>query len=131
MQIHAHRFLPGQDLYEELKALVPSHSLRAGAILTCVGSLTTACLRMAGQSATRTLQGPFEIVSLVGTLCPDGIHVHVALSGAGGHCTGGHLLPGCEIYTTAEVVVAELAGVAFTRGYDPKTKYKELEVSRS
>ncbi len=40
--------------------------------------------------------------------------------------TGGHLLPGCEVRTTAEVVLALTSAVAFHRADDPRTGYKEL-----
>jgi predicted DNA-binding protein with PD1-like motif len=70
-----------------------------------------------------------EIVSLTGTLGPDGLHVHISLAGADGACIGGHLVEGCIVNTTAELVIGELADVAFRRLADPATGYAELVVA--
>lgn len=102
--------------------------MRAGAVVTCVGSLTAARLRFAGRSEPTDLVGPFEIVSLVGTLDPAGGHLHVCLADRDGNAVGGHLLDGCPVYTTAEAVVAELTGLEFDREPDPATGYRELVV---
>jgi predicted DNA-binding protein with PD1-like motif len=48
-----------------------------------------------------------------------------------GKTIGGHLSEGSLVYTTAEIVVADIAGVAFTREVDPATKFKELVVRES
>ena len=69
-----------------------------------------------------------EIVSLTGTLCPDGAHLHIALSRRDGSCIGGHLVQGCLVNTTAELVIGELPDVAFHRPPDPATGYNELSV---
>ena len=46
-------------------------------IVTCVGSLKQAHLRMAGATERTLFKGPFEITSLVGTLSQDGVpHAH-------------------------------------------------------
>ena len=71
---------------------------------------------------------PGEIVSLVGTLSPDGEHLHVAISDGAGRTIGGHLLEGSLVYTTAEIAVGELDGLAFSRETDPRTTYGELVV---
>jgi len=51
MKTFALRLLPGQDLKQELQAF--SHQLRAGCILTAVGSLQQATLRLAGGQEDR------------------------------------------------------------------------------
>jgi predicted DNA-binding protein with PD1-like motif len=130
MRVHAFRLTPGTDLKEALEQFVAAHDLRAGVILTCVGSLSQARLRMPGHPEVfRTLAEPMEIVSLTGTLCPDGLHVHISLSRTDGACIGGHLVPGCLVNTTAELVIGELAEVEFQRPLDPATGYGELSVA--
>jgi predicted DNA-binding protein with PD1-like motif len=131
MKTHAFRFKPGQDLYQELKRVALEMPLRAGSVLTCVGSFSQCTLRLAGAKEVRTFDGPFEIVSLVGTLCTDGVHLHVSISDSSGQCTGGHLQPGSLIHTTAEIVLAESETFRFSRAPDPETGYSELLVSRS
>lgn len=125
------RLHPGTDLRGALEELVRARGLAAACIVTCVGSLARASLRLAGASATTEREGPFEILSLVGTLSPDGPHLHVALADAHGATWGGHLLPGCVVHTTAEVVVQPLEHLRFARELDPATGWNELVVRPS
>ncbi|XP_068454834.1 bifunctional protein GlmU-like [Clinocottus analis] len=132
LQVHALRVGPGQDLLAALQAFVDERRLRAPFIITCVGSVTKATLRLANATATNTnevihLTGPFEIVSLVGTLNRDA-HLHVCLADGAGRTLGGHALPGLEVFTTAEVVLGEAAGLRFTREPDDSTGFPELVV---
>ncbi len=84
------------------------HKIKSGWIVTCVGSVTQASLRMANANFKKVWNGHFEIVSLVGTLSPKkGSHLHMSISDAEGNCFGGHLLEGNLIYTTAEIVIQE------------------------
>jgi predicted DNA-binding protein with PD1-like motif len=39
---------------------------------------------------------------------------------------GGHVMPGCIVRTTAEIVLAPLPGWVFTREHDARTGFKEL-----
>jgi predicted DNA-binding protein with PD1-like motif len=132
MRVHAFRLTPGTDLREELERITERHALRAGFILTCVGSLSSARLRMPGAvgeaDVFKTLAEPMEIVSLAGTLCPDGLHVHISLARRDGACIGGHLVRGCIVSTTAELVIGEAPEVAFHRLADAATGYAELSV---
>lgn len=126
---HALRLHPGDDLRESLIAYSKTHGIEAGALLTCVGSLTTVCLRLANQEAATRYEGPFEIVSLVGTLsATGGAHLHLSVADGTGRTLGGHLLAGSCIYTTAEVVLAALPGLRFERETDPTFGYRELVV---
>jgi predicted DNA-binding protein with PD1-like motif len=133
MRILACRLPPGADLKAELMRLTREHGLSAGCILTGVGSLSRARLRMpsgAGEAeAFREFEEPMEILSLAGTLGPEGLHVHLVLSRRDGGCVGGHLVPGCVVGTTAELVIGELEDVRFRRPVDPATGYGELDVS--
>ena len=132
MRAHAFRLTPGTDLRAELTRLTEAHALRAGCILSCVGSLSHARLRMPGAigdaEVFTTWGEPMEIVSLTGTLCSDGLHVHISLSRRDGSCIGGHLAEGCVVNTTAELVIGELPQIAFHRAPDSATGYNELSV---
>jgi predicted DNA-binding protein with PD1-like motif len=79
--------------------------------------------------ALRTFEEPMEILSLAGTLSPDGLHVHISLSRRDGSCVGGHLMTDCVVNTTAELVVGELTELDFRRLADPATGYGELSVA--
>ena len=126
---HALRLHPGDDLRDRLQALTQIHGWEAAAIVTAVGSLRQAHLRFAGQPQGTRLDGPLEILSLSGTLSRHGLHLHISLGDANGQVWGGHLLPGCPIYTTAEIVLATLPGLVFARSPDPATGYRELAIA--
>lgn len=122
------RLRPGQDLRQQLTALVAQQRLPAGAVLTCVGSLTQVTLRLANQEGPTVYRGHFEIVSLVGTLAESGSHLHLAVADSTGRTIGGHLLDGCLVFTTAELVLGVLDDVSFRREADPTFGYRELAV---
>ena len=81
------------------------------------------------EEAFKTFVEPMEIVSLTGTLGLDGLHVHLSLARRDGACVGGHLVEGCIVNTTAELVIGELTEVEFQRTVDPATGYRELSVT--
>ncbi|TGD81311.1 PPC domain-containing DNA-binding protein [Hymenobacter wooponensis] len=128
MRAYALRLKPGEDLRQQLFAFAEQHHIKAGAILTCVGSLTTTSLRLANQEEPTVYKGHFEIVSLVGTLSVNGSHLHLSVSDSTGRTIGGHLLDGNIIYTTAELVLGELPELDFRRETDATYGYKELSV---
>ncbi len=130
MTVYAIRLHPGQDLKRELDAFAKAQRLQAGFIVTCVGSLSKVALRPADQQVPLLRDQKFEIVSLVGTLSPDGSHLHISLSDSTGITIGGHLLEGNEVYTTAEIVIGEAEHLQFGREIDPVTTYKELTVRK-
>jgi predicted DNA-binding protein with PD1-like motif len=128
MKAYALRLHPDQDLREALDDFSKEYSIRAGVILTCVGSLKHVTLRMADENVIREFDEKFEIVSLVGALSPDGNHIHISLSDKDGKTIGGHLKEGCIIHTTAEIVIAECDGLSFSREFDERTGFDELTV---
>ncbi|MBS3168648.1 DNA-binding protein [Candidatus Woesearchaeota archaeon] len=126
MRYHALRLKRGQDLKISILQFVFKNRIKAAFIVTCVGSLEKSRLRMADENISKEFDKKFEIVSLVGTLCPDGVHLHISLSDAKGVTIGGHLQEGCIIYTTAEIIIGELEGLKFSRVFDKNTGFKEL-----
>lgn len=75
-----------------------------------------------------SLDGKFEIVSLVGTLSAGG-HLHASLANDRGEVLGGHVLGEMVVYTTAEVVIGECSDLVYSRELDKRTGFKELVVS--
>lgn len=130
MEAIALRLCPQQDLLAELETFIYSHKFEAACVLSCVGSLTTAVLRLASQNHGTTYTGYFEIVSLTGMLSVHGLHCHIAIADSTGRTIGGHVLKGCRIYTTAELVLGILPQVSFRREPDLETGYKELVISK-
>ncbi len=123
------RLRPGQDLKTELLQYAVVQQLKAAAMLSAVGSLKVACLRLANGKDITEFVGPFEIVSLIGTVSASGIHMHLSISDALGKVFGGHLMEGCVIHTTAEIILLENSDLIFNREIDVGTGYKELVVA--
>ncbi|WP_206603027.1 PPC domain-containing DNA-binding protein [Leptolyngbya ohadii] len=128
MQVAALRLKPGEDLRRSLERFVKDHSLEAACVVTCVGSLRRVVLRLANQSEGTVYEGHFEIVSLVGVMSCHGSHYHLAIGDRTGQTFGGHLLEGCTIYTTAEIVIGILSDLRFRREFDPESGYRELAI---
>jgi predicted DNA-binding protein with PD1-like motif len=126
--LYAFRLTPATDLKLALQAIINEHQIKAGWIITCVGSLSRYNIRFANGQAGTTNEGFFEIVSLVGTLSRDGMHLHISLSNETGSTIGGHLLEGCIIYTTAEIILGTTDEFIFSRESDAGTGFKELKI---
>ena len=126
--IHAFRLKPGEDLKEAIEKIVKEKNIKAGWVSTCAGSLTDYTIRFANQPAGSTGTGHFEIVSLTGTVSINGSHLHISISDSTGKTIGGHLMQGCKIYTTAEIVLQSTDQYEFTREKDGSTPWEELQV---
>ena len=126
------RISPGQDLRAALEAAVVAQNCRAAFVLSGIGSLSTAGIRLAGAAQPTRLTGSMEILTLSGTGAAGGdkagSHMHMAISTATGQVLGGHVAPGCIVLTTAEVLLALLPDWQFTREPDAATGYDELVI---
>jgi len=109
-------------------ALPAAHGGAAGFVLQGIGSLSQVRLRLAGAAETMSLAGDWEILTLAGSLSPDGPHLHMSVSDAAGTVLGGHVMAGCRIRTTAEILVVLLPTHRFSRAPDPASGYDELVV---
>lgn len=127
-RFRAVRLRPGDDLRERIEQFAKDRGIRAGFVAACAGSVRVAAIRFADQKDVTILAGPFEIVSLSGTIGPDGPHLHITVADAQGRTFGGHLGAGSIVYTTAEIVIGDLQGSSFRRETDPVTTYKELVI---
>lgn len=134
MKIYTLRLKPDEDLKSALLSYAKEQGIKAGSILTCVGSLKEASLRMAGalpdKQDTRIYKDIYEIVSLTGTLNHDDCHLHLAISDKEGKVYGGHLKNGSLIETTAEIVIIEDDSVVYTRELDEVTGFMELKTTK-
>ena len=125
------RLNPDDDLRASIEKFVADNNISAGCMLTCVGSLKNSVLRLANSENILKQQGPFEIVSLVGTFSKLGCHLHISLSDSEGKMIGGHLLEGNQVFTTAEVVILSLKNYAFSREFDHNTGFEELVINNA
>lgn len=126
------RLHPGQDLRQTLEAVVREHGCQAAFVVSGIGSLMDARIRLADAPEAMRIDGPSEILSLSGTLGEaqghGHSHLHMAVSNTSGQVIGGHVAPGCTVRTTAEVLVALLPDWSFSRETDAATGYAELVV---
>lgn len=128
MKIHAFRLTEGSDLKREIIKFTSDSKIKAGCVLTCVGHLSRATLRMPDGKTIKDFDEHFEIVSLVGTVGNKDAHLHISLSNMKGNCIGGHMKDRCLVGVTAEVVIAEFDNYSFLREFDKSTGYEELAV---
>ena len=129
MKVVPLRLQPGNDLRQALETWMGEQQEQAGFVISAVGSLSVAQLRLAGASEATVIQGELEILSLSGTLSPDGAHLHIAVADRRGTVIGGHLCAGSLVRTTAELVIGLLPDWQFSRELDPATGYPELRIT--
>lgn len=130
MRVVPLRLTPGDDLRLALEAWMGLQNEQAGWLISGIGSLSVARLRLAGCQHSTSLDGDLEIISLAGTLSADGAHLHMAVADKTGAVIGGHLAPGSLVRTTAELLVGLLPQWQFRRELDPATGYAELQIHR-
>jgi predicted DNA-binding protein with PD1-like motif len=129
MRSFTFRLKPGQDLFDSIEEVVKENKIEAGCVLSSVGSLTHATLRLANRDYYNEYEGHFEILSVNGTVSIYGSHLHLAISDGDGVTTGGHLVGGCKIYTTAEIVLAVFDDVVYKRElFENDSGYEELVI---
>jgi predicted DNA-binding protein with PD1-like motif len=128
MQNYTFRLPSGQDLFDSIQAFVQEKRIQAGCVLSGVGSLTHATIRLANREFTSEYDGHFEIVSITGTVSIHGSHLHLSISDGDGKTIGGHFESGCKIYTTAEIVLAVFEDVIYKREFAEDSGYEELKV---
>lgn len=127
----AFRFQKGADLKGVIESVVIEKGIQAGSIASCVGSLSSLHIRLAGAQEYLRLEEPLEIVSIMGTLTHSHQHIHISVANRKGEVFGGHLMPGSIIDTTAELVVHSYSNLVFTREPDKSTGFTELVIKIS
>lgn len=124
------RLKPGEFLKENIEAR--TKDIKAGVLLSIVGGLENAVLRMAGSTPDNPIikewNEKFEIVSGTGTISNEGCHIHISLADQKGNVVGGHLKNGCKVMFTTEVVIGIFDDVSYKRTHDNATGFKELSI---
>ena len=127
------RLKRGADLLSSIRAEAERAGVRAG-FLMCIGGLSRARLGFytgSGRYKALEIEGPLELVACVGNIAlgPGGeliIHAHACVADGEGRAYGGHLLDGCLVDSTGELVIVELSGAEFRREVDEETGLKLL-----
>lgn len=98
---------PGSDLRQTLHQLAVEEQA-SGFVLGVVGNLSQAAFQCPGQSQPTVLSGELEIITLNGTLAPEGVHLHLSVSDGACQVWGGHLEPGSRVLGGADLLVGLL-----------------------
>ncbi len=131
MKHHAFRLTYGMDLRQGIEDYCRDNDIHSAAIVTVVGCVYRARIRLADGETIEEYDDRYEIVSLTGTISPDGSHMHISLADEDGRVIGGHMCNGCLVNTTAEVVLVSLdEEYRFSREYDDSTGYDELVIRK-
>lgn len=138
------RLGPGSDLLDSLKEIATREGIRSGLILGGAASLRKAVLRnprgfpksfpITDEARIYTpIEGPLELLAISGNIaCKDDgslvVHAHVAVSAGCPEASvyGGHLVEGATIYSTGEIVLAEVEGMELRRKLNEETQAFEL-----
>ncbi len=109
------RLYPGEDILQSLQRLVTQYDIRGGQ-LSLIGAVSQATLgyfdRERSQYHTFSLKEDLEVVSCVGNISrlEDDtvvVHAHMVTADRDGRCYGGHVMEGCTVSATIEVVITE------------------------
>ncbi|MFC1915547.1 PPC domain-containing DNA-binding protein [Chloroflexota bacterium] len=145
-RIVAMRLAPGCDILKSIEEVAREEGITSGIILGGAASLTKVTLRnVKGYNSPEvfpitdqfriftSLEGPLELVSISGTIGTkdDGqlfAHVHIVVSSGCPESIayGGHLVPGAIIYSTGEILLAEVEEMEFRRPFNEETRAHEL-----
>ena len=130
MKMICKRLHRGDDLLLALQRIAREEQLELAVVLSGVGCVTRARVRDASGVTVREIGEPCEIVSLHGTVSHKRCHVHIALSKEDLSTVGGHLMEGCLINTTCELVLASVEGWRCGVEQDEETGYDEIVFER-
>ena len=114
MQLQALRSVPlhlgtGSDIRRSLESLAIELNA-SGFVLGVVGNLSQAAFQCPGQAGATILEGDLEIITLQGTISPQGVHLHLSFSDGACQVWGGHLEPGTLVQKGADLLVGLLDG---------------------
>ena len=126
MKTICRRLRRGEDLLCAIQGIAEQEKIAAGVVLSAVGCVSKGRVRDASGVNLRDISEHCEIVSLNGTVSAKRCHLHIALSKEDLSTVGGHLVEGCIINTTCELVIGELPGIRYGVEQDAETGYDEL-----
>jgi len=122
------RLFENEDLLEAISNTAKQRGIKAGFFIL-IGTLKKAKLGFYRQGKYEPIQvdGHVEIVSCMGNISLKEerelvVHAHISVSNEKGEVLGGHLLPGCVVAVTAELVLVEAADLKLQRKFDEETK---------
>jgi predicted DNA-binding protein with PD1-like motif len=130
------RLSENEDLLETVTQVAMKTRIHAGFFIL-IGTLKSAKLGFFRHDKYETIemQQPLEIVSCLGNISmKEGkvfAHAHVAVSDEKGRAFGGHVMPGCIIGATGELVLIETSGIQLFRKLEERTRLSLLSFKSS
>jgi predicted DNA-binding protein with PD1-like motif len=105
---------PGEDVLGAIEDVARKHGVQSGQ-LSLIGAISQAKLgyyhRESAKYRDFTVDEDVEVVSCIGDISThEGnlvVHAHMIVADEKGKCWGGHLLPGCTVSVTIELVIIE------------------------
>ncbi|MFX1578115.1 MAG: PPC domain-containing DNA-binding protein [Promethearchaeota archaeon] len=105
---------PGEDVLGAIEEVARKHGVQSGQ-LSLIGAISQAKLgyyhRESAKYRDFTVDEDVEVVSCIGDISThEGnlvVHAHMIVADEKGKCWGGHLLSGCTVSVTIELVIIE------------------------
>lgn len=125
---------PGEDVFETIGAVAKEHGVRSGQ-LSLIGAVSKAKLGYFHVEASEyrdfTIDEDVEVVSCIGDISThEGnlvVHAHMIVADETGKCWGGHLMTGCKVSVTIELVIIETE-IELIRKRDDRTGLNLLHI---
>lgn len=116
------RLEPGEDIIKSIASVVAKNELQSGH-LSLIGAVSKVHLGYFDLHEKIykdfTIDEDLEIVSCVGNISrlKDDyiVHAHVVASDVNGKCYAGHLMEGCEVSVTIEIIITEFPKMSRAR----------------
>jgi len=121
------RLYEDEDLLEVIASTSKQARISAGSF-TLIGTLKKAKIGFyhEGNYEPIEIAKPLEIVSCIGNISLKEkapiVHAHIVVSDKKGQAFGGHVLSGCLISVTGELMLVEAIGIKLEKRFDEKTK---------
>jgi len=120
------RLFENEDLLETITSTAKHSNVNSG-FFFLIGTLKKAVLGYYKEGKYIPIEktGPLEIVSCMGNISVKEndelvIHGHIVVSDINGNAFGGHVLPGCLVDATAELVLVKVQSGSLRRKLDPQ-----------
>lgn len=122
-------------MLEGIQRRIAESGMKSGCFIV-IGALSSAVFGIyrGGEYTQIRTNGPLEIAACMGNLAMNEarevvIHGHIVVSNEQGEASGGHLMKGCVVEPTAELMFLEATGINLIRSYDEKTKLNLLKLT--
>ncbi len=122
------RLYPDDDILESIQKIAREHNITSG-YLNAIGAISRATLGFfdaaKGEYRAFDIDRHLEVVSCMGNISTlkDGaivVHAHMVAADKQGNCYGGHVMPGCKVSVTLELMITSI-DYQLLRTYDEKT----------